>query len=97
MESVPVYAAHDLVFADARGEPWRADGVTKSAWTPMLRRLNLPRVRLYDARHSCATMLLEAGQPMKVVQGRIVNANMQFTLKAEAGGCWWKDTLRRYA
>jgi hypothetical protein len=22
------YAAHDFVFADARGEPWRADGVT---------------------------------------------------------------------
>jgi integrase len=35
------YAGHDLVFADARGEPWRADGVTKYHWTPMLRRLKL--------------------------------------------------------
>jgi hypothetical protein len=32
------YAAHDFVFADARGEPWRADGVTKYVWTLMLER-----------------------------------------------------------
>ena len=40
-----------------RGGPWRADGVTKYDWTSMLRRLKLPAIRLYDARHSCATML----------------------------------------
>jgi integrase len=73
------YAAHDLVFVDARGEPWRADGVTKYAWTPMLRRLKLPTVRLYDARHSCATMLLEAGVPMKVVQEMLGHASMTLT------------------
>jgi integrase len=73
------YATHDLVFADLRGEPWRADGVTKYAWTPMLQRLQLPAVRLYDARHSCATMLLEAGQPMKVVQEMLGHASMILT------------------
>ena len=46
----------------------RADRVTKYVWAPMLERLKLPAVRLYDARHGCATMLLEAGRPMKVVQ-----------------------------
>jgi integrase len=28
----------------------------------------LPVMRLYDARHTCATLLLEAGVPMRVVQ-----------------------------
>jgi integrase len=45
----------------------------------MLRRLKLPPVRLYDARHSCATMLLEAGQPMKVVQEILGHASMTLT------------------
>jgi len=35
------YAAHGFVFADAWGEPWRTDGVTKYHWTPMLSRLKL--------------------------------------------------------
>jgi hypothetical protein len=26
-------------------------------------------MRLYDARHTCATLLLEAGEAMKMVQG----------------------------
>lgn len=68
-----------LVFADSRGEPWRADGVHKYHWLPTLARLNLPRVRLYDARHSCATMLLESGVPMRVVQEVLGHASMVLT------------------
>lgn len=73
------YAAHDFVFADGEGEPWRADGVHKYHWLPTLARLNLPRVRLYDARHSCATMLLEAGVEMKRVQEILGHASMMLT------------------
>jgi integrase len=73
------YAAHDFVFADARGEPWRADGISKYAWTPTLQRLKLPAIRLYDCRHTAATMLLEAGVPMKVVQQLLGHASMTLT------------------
>jgi integrase len=73
------YRDGGLVFADASGEPWRADGVYKYHWLPTLARLNLPRVRLYDARHSCATMLLESGVPMKVVQEMLGHASMILT------------------
>jgi integrase len=73
------YAGHGFVFADTRGEPWRVDGVHKYHWLPMLRRLHLPAVRLYDARHSCATMLLESGVPMKTVQEILGHASMMLT------------------
>ncbi len=73
------YADLDLVFADGQGEPGRADGVHKYHWLPTLVRSKVPRVRLYDARHSCATMLLESGVPMRVVQEVLGHASMVLT------------------
>jgi integrase len=73
------YRDHGFVFADAQGEPLRGDGVTKYAWRPMLARLKLPPVKLHGARHTAATLLLEAGQPMKVVQEMLGHSSMAVT------------------
>jgi integrase len=73
------YRDHGFVFADAQGEPWRGDGVHKYHWLPTLTRLNLPRVRLHDCRHSAATMLLEAGVPLKVVQEMLGHRSITVT------------------
>jgi integrase len=73
------YTDAGLVFADPRGNPLRADGLYKYHWQPMLTRLKLPPVRLYDARHSAATMFLEAGVPMKVVQDVLGHSSMAVT------------------
>ena len=73
------YATHDFVFADEWGEPLRADGVYKYSWLPTLRRLGLPRVRLYDCRHSAATMWLEAGLSMRLVMELLGHASMALT------------------
>ena len=73
------YREAGFVFADPRGNPLRADGLYKYHWQPMLKRLNLPPVRLYDARHSAATMLLESGVPMKVVQEVLGHSSMAVT------------------
>jgi integrase len=68
-----------LVFADPTGLPLRIDGINKYQWTPTLARLGLLRVVLKNARHSCATMLLEAGVAMKVVQEVLGHASIVLT------------------
>jgi integrase len=73
------YRDHGFVFADERGEPLRGDGVTKYAWTPMLKRLGLPAVKLHGARHTCATLLFEAGQEMKDVQEMLGHSSITVT------------------
>jgi integrase len=55
-----------LVFTDAAGRPRRGDSVTH-AFQQRLQALGLPRVPFHALRHSCATALLAAGVPLKVV------------------------------
>jgi integrase len=73
------YRDSGLVFADPHGGALRGDGLYKYFWLPTLRRLGLPQVRLYDARHSAATMLLESGVPMRVVQELLGHSSMAVT------------------
>jgi integrase len=39
----------------------------------------LPPMRLYDARHTCATLLLEAGEHLKVVQEVLGHSTIALT------------------
>jgi integrase len=73
------YRDHGFIFAGPRGEPLRGDGVHKYHWVPTLKRLGLPRVRLHDLRHGAATMLLEAGTAMKVVQEMLGHSSITVT------------------
>ena len=40
----------------------------------------LPKIRLHDLRHTHATLLLAAGEPVKVVSERLGHANATITL-----------------
>jgi integrase len=40
----------------------------------------LPRIRLHDLRHTHATLLLAAGEPVKVVSERLGHASATITL-----------------
>jgi integrase len=73
------YAGHDFVFADERGEPLQGTVIYKYHWRPMLKRLGLPAVRLHDCRHSAATLQLEAGVDMKIVQENLGHASITIT------------------
>ena len=46
----------------------------------LLKALNLSRIRLHDLRHSCATILLAAGEHPKVVQEMLGHSSVQLTL-----------------
>jgi integrase len=42
--------------------------------------LGLPRIRLYDLRHTCATMLLTQGVAAKVVQEMLGHSQIAMTM-----------------
>jgi len=76
------------------GDRWRETGIvfTSTIGTPLdernvrrefyalLKAKALPRIRLHDLRHSCATILLAAGEHPKVVQELLGHSSVQLTL-----------------
>jgi integrase len=70
-----------LVFASQRETTMSATNLTARSFKPLLERAGLPRcVRLHDLRHTCATILLKAGQHPKFVQELLGHANISITL-----------------
>jgi len=69
----------DLVFRDLEGKPLRPDTVTH-AWVKLVRRIGLKGVRLHDARHTHASLMLKQGVHPKIVQERLGHASIQLTL-----------------
>ena len=58
-----------------------AKNLTARSFKPLLERAGLPRsVRLHNLRHTCATLLLKAGQHPKFVQELLDYANISITL-----------------
>jgi integrase len=72
---------HDLVFTTSIGTPLNISNLTRKHFKPALERAGLPRtIRLYDLRHTCATLLLSAGENPKVVSERLGHASITLTL-----------------
>jgi len=69
----------DLIFADLEGRPLRPDTVTH-AWVKLVRRIGLRGIRLHDARHTHASLMLKQGVHPKIVQERLGHASIQVTL-----------------
>ncbi|MBA3344993.1 MAG: tyrosine-type recombinase/integrase [Gemmatimonadales bacterium] len=73
------YSDYGFVFASPTGEPLREDVVYKSHFRPALRAAGVPAITLYALRHTAATLMLEAGIAMKVVQERLGHSTMMLT------------------
>ena len=69
----------DVVFGDLNGKPLLPNTVTH-AWIKLVRRTGLEGIRLHDARHSHASLMLKAGTHPKIVQERLGHASIQITL-----------------
>jgi len=69
----------DLVFSNVEGKPLRPNTVTR-AWTTLAARCGLKVIRLHDARHTHASLMLKQGIHPKVVQERLGHSSIQMTI-----------------
>lgn len=69
-----------LVFPTTIGTTMSGTNLMNRHFLPLLKSAGLPRVRLHDLRHTCATILLSMGQHPKYVQELLGHANISITL-----------------
>ncbi|HUV75697.1 MAG TPA: tyrosine-type recombinase/integrase [Dehalococcoidales bacterium] len=71
-------ADNDLVFCNL-GKPLRPDTITR-AWPILAARAGVVVIRLHDARHTHASIMLKQGIHPKIVQERLGHSSIQITL-----------------
>ena len=69
----------DLVFAHPDGTPLLPLTITH-AWERLTKRAGFPGVRLHDARHTHATIMLSQGVNPKIVSERLGHSTVSMTL-----------------
>jgi integrase len=62
------------------GEPYHPSTLSR-LWQAAIRNLAVPQVRLHDARHTCATLMLLQGVPIALVAAWLGHADVSFTLR----------------
>jgi integrase len=75
----PLLTDDDFVFCAIDGKPFLPNSITH-AWIKLVRKCGLKGIRLHDARHSHASLLLKQGVHPKVVQERLGHAGIAITL-----------------
>lgn len=69
----------DLIFCKYDGKPYLPDSITH-AWSNLAHKSGLNGIRLHDARHTHASLMLKQGVHPKIVQERLGHASIQITL-----------------
>jgi integrase len=77
------YGPGEHVACDETGQPYHPDLLT-SRWRRMLDELGIKRVRLHDARHSCATLMHLRQVPIAVIAAWLGHASAAFTMSVYA-------------
>ena len=80
MKVADIWRDHGLVFSNEIGDPLNPHGVFHRFKTLAKRSGLGSDLRLYDLRHTCATLLLQAGINPKVVSERLGHASIILTL-----------------
>jgi integrase len=75
-----VWENNDLIFCTDLGTPHTIPNLTYRYFRPLLKQSELPQIRLYDLRHSHATLLLIAEENPKVVAERLGHSTIVLTL-----------------
>jgi integrase len=72
-------ADDDLVFSTLEGKPLRPNTITR-AWVTLSVRAGVKAIRLHDARHTHASIMLKQGIHPKIVQERLGHSSIEMTL-----------------
>ncbi|MBI2863138.1 MAG: site-specific integrase [Chloroflexi bacterium] len=75
----PLWQDNNLVFPSDLGTMLESKQIHQ-AFTRICERANVPRIRPYDLRHSCASLLLAAGIHPKIVAERLGHSSVTLTL-----------------
>lgn len=94
MRNRRAYQDYDLVFAkewgdlhkreDSLGKPLQMNNIGQREFAKLVKASGVKRIRFHDMRHTCATLLLQANVPAKVVQERLGHKRIQITLDTYA-------------
>jgi integrase len=79
MKGGPKYDRQDWIFANRYGHHEIQTNI-RVRFATAVRKADLPSIRLYDCRHTHATLLLQAGVNPKVVSERLGHASIVMTL-----------------
>jgi len=79
LADLPTITENDLVFSHWDGSPLLPDSITH-AWIKLVRKCGLNGIRLHDARHTHATIMLKQGVHPKIVQERLGHSTISTTL-----------------
>ncbi len=72
------YQENDYVFKWDDGRPYSPDYITKK-FPALLKAHGMPHIRLHELRHSCASLLINAGFTLKDVQEWMGHADIKMT------------------
>jgi len=91
MANRTTYHEHGLVFAkewvDVRrkgetlGQPLQANNIGQREYAQVIKAANVRRIKFHGLRHTCATLLLQAGVPVHVVAQRLGHKKAEMTLE----------------
>jgi integrase len=89
-----VYHDHGLVFAkewsDVRkreeclGQPLQMNNLGQREYATLVKAANVRAIKFHGLRHTCATLLLQAGTPVHVVSERLGHAKVSMTMEVYA-------------
>jgi integrase len=74
------FIPQDFIFANPLGGPIDIRALVRPHLNRILERAKLPHVRLYDLRHTAATLLLAAGVHVKVASEMLGHSTATLTL-----------------
>jgi integrase len=75
---------HGLVFTGTEGGRLRRSNFARGVLKPAARAIGVPNLRMHDLRHTHASLLLAAGEPIPVVSQRLGHKDLATTLRIYA-------------